>query len=566
MVLRALIQGLFNLFLGLCGTVAFFAGVSMLGAALLSLAMGRMSPGTAGWLTEIMVGAAIMGGVFLGGGMVLAALKAGARGAPVLEEDRSLSEAWVLPALVPTLVLPGVAVALTWKLVLLWRDIFVGLERMGVRAELSRVNDWANWILLPVVGVLFVPFLEALTALLLIVLPPLLLVLLIGRAPSLRVSAQQALVLQAMFVIGSLIGSQLFSRLSLRLVPEVQRIGGPEAPVVLEALARGREVLVATSWAHAAVLAVYGVCLWVFMAAQDSRRVDRAWAGDIAPTTEERTEPLLAPEPEFGPVVGAFSELLAPTAPEPDQGQTAPDDARRQFEEKLANFRARHGRAASPPVPVHVRMESGSTAAPLHGTVAVDVASLRKTARLVLQTILLGIGALMLTFGALQLLAPRPTFSEASPAPGAMLARPPEVVEVRFSQALNPAATISLHRSRGPGGDYTGAGPVVEHTRALSRDDTRGTSLRLEHLPPLTGGVYRVDWRVMAAGRSDVSYGHYFFAVGTPIPDDLRGAQGKPFSERNAKERGHRAALLSGVILLALAAILPRKRLREERF
>src|SRR5262245_36329732 len=127
MVVRALIHGLLNLILRMAGTSAFFAGLAMLAAALLSLAMGRVSPGTAGWLTEFFVGAAIMGGVFLGGGM-LAAFQGMSRRATVLEEDRSLSDAWVLPALVPTLLLPGAAVALSWRLALLWREISAGLE------------------------------------------------------------------------------------------------------------------------------------------------------------------------------------------------------------------------------------------------------------------------------------------------------------------------------------------------------------------------------------------------------------------------------------------------------
>ena len=54
------------------------------------------------------------------------------------------------------------------------------------------------------------------------------------------------------------------------------------------------------------------------------------------------------------------------------------------------------------------------------------------------------------------------------------------------------------------------------------------------------------------------------FAVGTPVPDDFRAAQGKPFSERTAKERGNRAALLSGVILLVLAFLLPASVLKEQ--
>ena len=558
---RPVVRLLLSLFLGAAGTLGSLAGLSLLGAALLPLVFQD----TSSWLTEIFVGAAIMGVVFLGGGMLQAAIKAGARGSA--DEDRSLSEAWTLPALVPTLVLPAVTVALSWRLVLLWREIVAELERMGVRFDASRINDWANWMLLPIVGASFVPLLETLTALLLVVLPPVLLLALLVRSASFRTDAQRMVAMQGMFVIASGIGAQLFSRLSLRLAPEIQRIGGPEAPVVLEALAKGRDALQSTSWAHAAVLAAYGVCLWVFMAAHDSRRVDDAWgAGDAVTPTP--TEPATSGVAAHETAAQAYSlpQAVEPVAPRPEPVTATPDDARRQFEETLARFRARDGRPAREPLPVHVRVESSSTASvPLEGSLTIDVAQWRRTARLVLQTMLLGMGALMLTFGALQLVTPRARFSEGSPAPGASLQRPPAAIEVRFTRALNPAATLALHRSMGPGGDHSVAGPVVEHTRALTRADASGGSLRLDPLPPLMAGVYRVDWRVMAAGRNDITYGHYFFAVATPIPNDMRGKAGRPFSERNARERGHRAALLSGVILLLLALFVPGRLLGDER-
>jgi len=579
--IRAAIYWSLELLLGLVGTIALFAGFAMLGASLLSLAMSRLAQG-APWLTEVFIGAAVMGGTFLGGGALLAAIKARsvARRESVLSENEVFSPAWMWPALVPTLLLPAFAVAASWKLVLLWREILIAFERMGLKFELARVNDWANWAVLPIAGALFVPCLETVSAVLLVAMPPLLLLALIARAQGFRMNAQRLVILQAMFVGASLVGSNLFSRLAARLESEIRRLGGPEAPMMLEALAKGRDALAATAWGHAAVLAGYGVCLWVLMAAQDAQRAGAAWVeGPVvrpggAEDVEGAAGPKLSGAPEatvLGMLIpNVVTSVVTPPAvpavvgPTQERVSDLPPSSRRSFEEVLAQFRARHGGATTAPMPVHARGESSAAEAlPLGGALAVDLASWRRTARTALQTILLGMGALMLTFGALQLLSPRPRFSEASPAPGGSLSRPPGAIEVRFTQALNPAATISLHRTMGPGGDYSAAGPVVEHTRALSRDDVSGRSLRLDPLPPLTGGVYRVDWRVMAAGRTDITYGHYFFAVGASMPEDLKGPQGRPFAERDARQRGNRAALLSGVVLVALALLVPGRVLRD---
>src|SRR5262245_58439649 len=88
-IFRVVIQWSLDVLLGLVGTIASFAGFSMLGAAALSLAMGRVSQAP-GWLTEVFLSAAAMGAAFLGGGALLSAITVRSRGALGSETDRAV--------------------------------------------------------------------------------------------------------------------------------------------------------------------------------------------------------------------------------------------------------------------------------------------------------------------------------------------------------------------------------------------------------------------------------------------------------------------------------------------
>jgi methionine-rich copper-binding protein CopC len=92
------------------------------------------------------------------------------------------------------------------------------------------------------------------------------------------------------------VGADLFALLAEQAKPLVQSAGGPEAVVVLAALARGREVLMSTATAYLAVTAAYGASLWWLM----SSRAATVELGETANPLPVPTEP---PEPAIAAIV-----------------------------------------------------------------------------------------------------------------------------------------------------------------------------------------------------------------------------------------------------------------------
>ena len=582
-LLRAVVERLLTLVFGLTGMIALFQGLGIVSALLLWFALPGRSTAPE-WLSLAVMRGSLIGAIVTVGGIVLGLIKrgAGARGVPAPEDDESLDRGWTAAALVPTLLFPAIAVALSGKLFDLWKEIASILGRMGLGAELSRASDWTGWVVLPIAAVLFVPFLETLAALFLIAVPPFLLLLLVARSSRFRMDSQRVVVAQTTFVAASLVGADLFGRLVDQAVPHIQAAGGPEATMVLGTLARGREAMMATALGYAAVLAAYGLCLWVMMAAHDGRRAERALIADPAgappePEVEEPTRSEWFPSParEDLPPVRDPAEPLANPAPSgPVYGRVSelPQASRQAFEATLARFRVRHGSVAEEPSrfpgggqPAPVTVEQAFTASPLlPAAPALSFApgNARKLARAAVRSVLLGWGALMLCFGAWQLVGPHPRYVDSSPAAGGSLPRPPEAIAVRFSQALDPSSSVTVQRTLGLAGAPEGDDAQVSRAATLDPQDPTGRTLRTKSLPALAGGIYRVDWRVLVAGGHNAGYGSYYFGIGMAVPGHLVGRASGPYREQQGGARGHRASLLAGLMLLVLGVLVPARILR----
>ena len=179
---------------------------------------------------------------------------------------------------------------------------------------------------------------------------------------------------------------------------------------------------------------------------------------------------------------------------------------------------------------------------------------------LIIRAALLFFGSVMLLFGACDLLAPRARYVSSSPEPGAALAAPPASVTISFSDELAPesdiavASTITLPPSGGPvyadGKRFTASGP--------DPGDSRGRTLRADLEPGLPRGLYWVQWRAVAARGKAERLGMFCFGAGMPVPADITRDMPGALGEWDNKRRGRRAALLGGVLLVALGALLPR--------
>ena len=510
-LLRAVVERLLAMVFGLFGITTLLQGLGILGALLVSFTIPGRSD-LPPWVTTALIEGAVIGVILVAGGILLTSIRvrSALANAPSPDAGESLPREWMWPAAIPTLLLPAVAVALSGKLFLLWGEIASALHRLGAPADLMRDGGLGGLILLPIFAALFVPFLEALAALFLIAVPPFLLALLIARSHRFRMNCQRSMVAQATLVGTSLVGADLFARLADRAVPLLRTAEGPEGALVLGALARGHEVLTGTATAYAAVLACYGVSLWVLMAAH----VPQGGEPEIESTKLS---------PSVDPIHSPVSEL--PQAP------------REGFEDVLARVRARRGSVASQTGP-------------------------RSPGRAVLRVVLIGWGALLLGFGVWQLAGPHARYVSSSPAAGESLPRPPAAIVVRFSQALDPASSVSVQRTMGIAGAPEAAATPVVREAVLDPEDPDGKTLRAQSLPILGGGVYRVDWRIVTANRSDAGYGGFYFGIGMEVPKHLVGAAGRPYGERDARARRYRATLLGGVVLLILAALLPQRLLR----
>jgi methionine-rich copper-binding protein CopC len=180
---------------------------------------------------------------------------------------------------------------------------------------------------------------------------------------------------------------------------------------------------------------------------------------------------------------------------------------------------------------------------------------------LILRGISILFGLALLLFGLGDLLIPRARFVSSSPEPGATVAAPPTRVIVRFSNGLSTESQIDVVSTVRvlPSGEHEHLnGRSVIVSSGIDADDPSGKSMRADLRPDLHQGLYFINWRTSSAGLRAMTFGKTSFGVGMPVPEHItRDMKGKIW-ERTYQQRSRRAALVGGVILLALAYLLPR--------
>lgn len=99
-----------------------------------------------------------------------------------------------------------------------------------------------------------------------------------------------------------------------------------------------------------------------------------------------------------------------------------------------------------------------------------------------------------------------PRVVRSQPAPGGLLVRPPEIVQVWFQEELTPKGSkLTVWNQRGErvdGGDSQ-----------VSLDDRTLIEVSLKPLGP---GSYTVKWRAMADDDREVTQGEFVFRVAAP--------------------------------------------------
>ena len=181
----------------------------------------------------------------------------------------------------------------------------------------------------------------------------------------------------------------------------------------------------------------------------------------------------------------------------------------------------------------------------------------------ILRILLVIFGAVLFLFGLFDLLMPRARLVNSNPPAGAVVAEVPSAVLVSFSNKLAPGSRIDVTSTVEllPSGEkeYLRGGSVVLKS-GIDPGDSSGKSLRADLKPGLHKGLYWVSWTTKVAGWRSISNGRTVFAVGMNVPDHITEDMGGAIWERNYDYRGRRAALIGGVVLLALALVVRVKR------
>ena len=394
---------------------------------------------------------------------------------------------WALLLGLTLIGLPALAGASSSDLLALWREIGGRLHDIGFWDELKRSSQFSGVVLLPILAALFVPALETAAAFFLIAVPLALVVLLLARSPRFPRLFTMMVVSQAGLVLAGLLASDAFSALATQATGAMAAAPDAEVHALAEELERAAHALDSTATAFVAPMVGYLVWCPFLLL---SHPVGSFFAAGAE-------EPASLPQPPFEPA----PVLPAPSASPHSEPRRAPKRAR----------------AASRPMRVF----------------------------------LVGLGALMLAFGACDSLRPRARYVSSEPAAGSTVSSPPTAVRVTFGLALDPASSLSVTRLMPEDGES----PIPTRS-ALDPQDSRQRTLKVE-LSGMTSGLYRVEWRAFPAEGGIARYGSFAFGVGSTVP--ASGAGGQPvLQERDGGELRHRDTVAGGAILIMLALVLPR--------
>lgn len=185
-------------------------------------------------------------------------------------------------------------------------------------------------------------------------------------------------------------------------------------------------------------------------------------------------------------------------------------------------------------------------------------ASLGRPSNVLLRRMLVGWGSILFLFGACQLLRPKARYIESDPRPGAILHSPPITVSVTFSESLSADSRIGIYPSivLSPSGERSYGTGELNIVSGLDPDDSHGRTLRAVLGEGVASGRYRVRWSAIPVEGGTSRHGHFEFTAGD-VPDDVTRGMERDLTERDARWRGHRSAVLGGIILTALGLVFP---------
>ena len=190
---------------------------------------------------------------------------------------------WVVPLLGFSLaVLPAIAYLRSAELFALWGDILNLMDRLNLKEELFRGGgQMSGLVFAPIFVLLYVPMLEAATAIFLIAIPLLLLVLFLTRSRSFPRALVMMTICQAGLVLASALAAAIFAQLATEGLPTVLASGEPEGRKVADLLIRMQQVVQSTATGFYVPLAAY--CAWI-PAMYTSRRIETFFtAGSDSP-------------------------------------------------------------------------------------------------------------------------------------------------------------------------------------------------------------------------------------------------------------------------------------------
>lgn len=263
LVLRFVIERLLAAVFALVGLACLLQGLAVLVALLASaVAWGGVSPPA--WLVLPLLEGGCLCAILFAGGALLGLIRARSGRTPPSWRtlDPSVLLEWVGPATVPTLLVPAVAVIRSVKLFRLWQEILGALARFVSPKDFRGADEFSGLALFPILVGLAMLALVTAAGLFLILAPPLVLVLLVGRSHAFALNGRRTVLAQSCLVAASLLGVDLLARLTTLATPHL-RAAGPESAIVLRELARAQDVLGSTVTSYAALVLVSIASLWL---------------------------------------------------------------------------------------------------------------------------------------------------------------------------------------------------------------------------------------------------------------------------------------------------------------
>lgn len=245
------------------------AGLATLGPALL-LSSSFMGDGTSAWLVALARPTLAMGVVFLAAAVLLFVIPWLLRGVPRAAPEAAAAPGPAAPAAGggwqwlagPVMLgLAGGAVLVSGRLLRLWGEIAVYLERAGVWREVQHGGELSGLIFAPLLFVLAAPLLGAAAAVFLGAVPLLLVALFAARSPHFRPGYAMTVVCQVALVAGSLLAAEAFAGLVQEAASFPDSQADPEAGRLIADLERMRDVVRATGRDHAWLAAGYALLL-----------------------------------------------------------------------------------------------------------------------------------------------------------------------------------------------------------------------------------------------------------------------------------------------------------------